>query len=190
MNWFLIVVGVLIYLGVIGFLFDINLMYDVTRNDGKILIRLFKIIPIANVTLKIEGNVLNFSKAKKKAKSLKFEINASNIRFVETLKNNLIHRIYISRLDVDGIVILDNPAISCLVSSALLTVLNLVKFRLCRWQRDLEVENNIVTGFGCSRLVLFLDATIVISIIDLAWAIVKTLFERKKDGKKFRQFNI
>ncbi len=190
MDWFLIILGIFIYLGVIGFLFDFNLQYDVTANDGILFIRLFKVLPIARVKLKIEGNALNFSRIKKKAKSLKFEINAANIHFLEVLKDNLVHRVYISKLDINGIIILDNPAIASLVSSTILLILSIMRFRLCRWQRDIDVTSNIVTGFDGSKIVVFLDTTIVISIIDLAWAVVKTIFERKKNGKKFRQFNI
>ncbi|MBE5735646.1 MAG: hypothetical protein E7361_04305 [Clostridiales bacterium] len=190
MDWFLIITATIIYLGVIGFLFDIRLMYDVTKNNGVLSVKLFKAIPIVNLELKIEGNVLNFSKAKKKAKSLKVKLNSQNIKFLDVLKNNLIHRIYISRISVDSIVILDNPKIASIFSGTLYLLLNYLRYFLCRWQRDLDMTNNVVTGFSGNRFVLFFEGTVVVSIIDLMWAIIKSVFERKLNGKKYRQFDI
>jgi len=65
-----------------------------------------------------------------------------------------------------------------------------LRYFLCRWQRDLDMTNNVVTGFSGNRFVLFFEGTVVVSIIDLMWAIIKSVFERKLNGKKYRQFDI
>ena len=90
MNWVLIIVGVIIYLGIIGLFVDVQLNFNVSKNSGLIIIKVFK-ITIIRFNLKIEGNSINFTKQKKK-KTKNLIVNTTNLKFIEELKRNLVKR--------------------------------------------------------------------------------------------------
>lgn len=189
MDTVLIVVACIILVSIIGLLIEVSVMFDVGNNEGKLIVKLFK-LPIFNLNLKVEGNILNFSKQKKKKKSFIFEINKKNLTFIKALKKNFAHRLYISSIDIDCFVILDNPAVACLVSSGIMSFLSFVKFKIHKFQQDADIATNVLTGFGQSKVVILLDIKLAISIIDFVWACLKTIFERRLlNGKRYRKFN-
>ena len=52
------------------------------------------------------------------------------------------------------------------------------------------MKSNVVTGFDGRRFVIMLHTVVAISIVDLMWAVIKSIFERRKNGKRCRQFDI
>ena len=189
MNTVLITVACIILVSVIGMLIDVSLRFDVGENQGRLVVKLFK-IPFCNLDIKVEGDILNFTKLKKRTKSFGFQLNKKNLSFIKALRKNFAHRLYLSRVDIDCFVILSNPASACLISSAIMSFIAFVKHKIIKFQPDAKIDANVLTGFGDNQVVLLLDLQIAISIIDFVWACAKTLFERRnKYGKRYRKFN-
>ncbi len=190
MNWVWISIAIIVYLGIIGLLIDIKADFNVSHNHGNILIKIFK-IPVAKLTLRVEGNAINFTKQKKKKqKSRSLIVNTTNLQLIDEFKKNLIRRLYINNLEIDCFVVLENPAISAVISGIISNLLNILKCKVLNFQDDAKVRTNTVTGFDNNDLAIVIDLSIAISITDLIWAIIVTIFKRKRMyGKKSRQFN-
>jgi hypothetical protein len=93
-------------------------------------------------------------------------------------------------LDIDCFVVLDNPALSSLICSAIMSFLGFIRFKVSLFQNDADIDTNVFTGFGDNQIVFLVDLHIVISIIDFFWACLKTVFERRVlHGKRYRKFN-
>ncbi len=189
MNWFIITLAVVSFIFIIGIVIDVNVQFDVTSNNGNLTIKVFK-LPIINVQLKIEGNALNFTKKKKKKEPFKFAFTKKNLEFVDILKKNISHRIYLDYMDVTTFVILDNPAHASLASAILIVLSNAIKFRIKEVQPQADITTNCLTGYNNKEVVLLLDLRLVISFMDFVWALIFSIFEKRVVyGKQYRKFN-
>jgi len=188
MNWVLIIVGVIIYLGIIGLFVDVQLNFNVSKNSGLIIIKVFK-ITIIRFNLKIEGNSINFTKQKKK-KTKNLIVNTTNLQFIEELKRNLVKSIYLNNLEIDCFILLTRPDLAALSVGVVNIILNIIRIKVLDFQNDVNISLNTVSGFENNELAVLIDLSLVISLIDLIWAILVTIFRRRRlYGKKHRQFN-
>ena len=178
MDTLLIIIAIVLFVSVLGLLIDIRAIYDIGANEGNLIVKLFK-IPVFNLKLRVEGNILNFSNKRKK-KPLQFAINKKNLQTVKLLKKNIVNKIYISDLAVDCVIVLDNPAMACIISSSVISSLNFLKLKIINTWPSANVTTNVLTGFEGTRVVAMLDLCITLSIIDLIWAIAKTIFDRRR----------
>ncbi|MBQ4557962.1 MAG: hypothetical protein IJA61_01115 [Clostridia bacterium] len=175
MNWVFITFIIVVFILSIGVLIDANIVYDMTKNDGYLIIKLFK-IPIIKTQLNIQGNTIKFNKTKKKP--FQFIINLENLKFVQRLKNNIIKRIYINHIDIDCIVSFNNSCIASMLSAGFLTMLEVIKYKLICYQHDAKILNNVVTGFQENRLIIIGNISVVINIMDMIMATCKTIFQK------------
>ena len=184
MEWWIFVIAFILYLVIVGLIIDINVFFDVSKNYGKLKIKLFKIIPILFVQLKIEGNAINFIGNNKKRKSKQFVINLANINYIKRLKKNIAHRIYINKLNVDIMLSLKNPKYVCLLSSVIKNLLDYFKFKIILTQEESDIKNNIVIGYDENNLLIFGDISVSFSALDFTWALMKTTFEKRRENGK------
>jgi len=175
MNWVFITFIIVVFILSIGVLIDANIVYDITKNDGYLIIKLFK-IPIIKTQLNIQGNTIKFNKTKKKP--FQFIINLENLKFVQRLKNNIIKRIYINHIDIDCVVSFNNSCVASMFSAGFLTMLEVIKYKLICFQHDAKIVNNVVTGFQENRLIIIGNISVVINIMDMIMATCKTIFQK------------
>ena len=183
MEWWIFVIGLIVYLLIIGLLVDVDLYYNIADNNGRLIVKVFK-IPVVYLNLKVEGNAISFVGKNKKKKEKKLIVNLANIEFVKRLKNNIAHRIYVNNLEVDCMLSLTNPAVACVASGAIKNALDTIKYLLTKTHVEAVVDNNVVTGFDKNNLVIFLTANVSFSILDFVWAVAKTVFEKRKNYGK------
>lgn len=185
MEWYIIVFVVIVFVITLGVIIDINLKYDVTKNNGELIVKFFK-IPLIIVDLKVSGNAINFKK-KSKQKPFQFIINLQNLKFIERLKENIVKRIYINKIETNSIISIENPALASLFSSGFNMLLEALKYKLVKFQNDAFINNNVITGFEENRLIFIANISLVISVMDLILALIKTVFEKgEKYGKQHR----
>ncbi len=184
MNWLIIIIASLIFIFVIGLIIDISIEYDLKKNYGMIIIKLFA-IPIIFFELKIARNGIDF-RGRKKKKSWRLKIDSKTVSFINNLKNNIINYLYIDYINSNITVNCTRPDVAVLFNSAIATLLSIIFYKIRRNQSDVIIYQNQYTGFDTNNLTICLNARVVISLLDVIWAVIKTIFERKyKYGKQY-----
>ncbi len=150
-----------------------RLEYDLLENVGMIKIKLFNIIPIFVSRITVAGEYLNFNKRKGKVIKIKIDLNDDEIQFFNDVGNFLKKKITLLKLHTLFLVCFENPCVSTTIGSMLNVFVSILFAQILTYTTDVDLHKYVATGFRQLELKTTINTTILFSIYDFAWALLK-----------------
>ena len=173
MRTVLIVVVILILIVMSTIHLSARLDYDLLENVGMIKIKLFNIIPIFVSRITVAGEYLNFNKRKGKVIKIKIDLNDYEIQFFNDVGNFLKKKITLLKLHTSFLVCFENPCVSTTIGSMLNVFVSILFAQILTYTTDVDLHKYVATGFRQLELKTTINTTILFSIYDFAWALLK-----------------
>lgn len=193
METFLIIFAVIIVFITLMITINIQINYDILLNVGNIKIKIFKYIPIISSNITIIGDYLNFSNKKAKVIKIKLDINDFSIQFFNEFSSYIKQKILPLKLVTNGQICLENAFAVSIASAFLKLLTTIILMKLQLTYQDLDVENNIISGYRHNILTVNFEFAFAIAIYDLIWSIIRSLIvirrkhEKRKHNKQPQQ---
>ena len=187
MNAFLIFMVVLLLFFVINNQIDINIDYNILKNNGKFKLKLFKYLYILKGSFSVEENILRIRRKNNKLININLKLTKKQLLFFKELNKNVASKIFIKNVQFDSIICAEDPFLASMISGMYSIISNLFFIRLKQNNFDATIKNNINTGFRQNHLKIQLDLSIVASIFDLLWALMITIINERRRNEKTRR---
>lgn len=184
MNVYLVIIAVVIIILTLRIKINLDFEYNLLNNIGSIKVKLFKFVTIFNSKITIIGDYLNFSSQKAKVIKVKLDINDINIKFFNELSRYLKQKIYPVHLATNVNFCLENPFMAAILSNSINLILSNMFFNIKLKNNEINVANNVTTGYRHNIIILNFSFSFIITIYDLIWSLIKTTLVIRREHEK------
>lgn len=176
--YFLILAAAILFI-IFPFSFNIELAYDLKRNDGYFIIKVWR-ITLQSAGIKRKGkNIILLQR--KDNKNLEVEVSSEQIRFLKTFVVEVKNKIRIRKLDVKTETGVKDPFKSAIFSSILSSIILSVFARLKTMQptASFRLDNN--TNFYDFAFDAKFFLRVSISVFDIFYSLILAVFKTEKN---------
>ena len=171
-----ILIGIVVF--VCDIFFNIDLFYNLNNNTGSIVVYLCK-VPIFKGNIEIKQNILEI-KRKKKSIKINLKLSEKQLEILKEFYKNISTKIVIDYVDLDLLICMENPFV-CSIISGFIDILSVVLISIFQTKNfDTKVYRNISTGFRQDMITSKFKLGIYLSISDIIWSIIITLFSARR----------
>lgn len=184
MNWYEIVILIILLLYFSVFMFNINLEYNILDNIGKISIKLFNFIPIFVANISFAGLCINCAIKNKKVVNIKIDLNDKNLQFINELQKQLLKKIFVIKFFVGFNLSIENAQNCVLFGSFLNILINNFISNIKSSKPSAKVKNISNIGFLENKFIINVQTNFVIKLVDIFPAFLKAIISRRKYEKR------
>ncbi len=189
-NIFYIILASIILIFTLTLLITINIEYDLINNEGKVKVKLYKLIVVFVSDITISDSYLNFNKKNKKVIKLKIDLHDDKFMFVNDIQTYLKHKMFPVEVYLGGVIAFENPFICSIITTITNVGVNVFLSKIKNASQHIIIENNIQIGYRQNMLKFNLQMSSIISLYDFVWAILKafkTKVIRNEKTKRSKQ---
>ena len=181
--YFTILASVVLFVS--NLLFNVNVFYNLNNNTGTFILSLWK-IPIFGGNITIKQNILVINRKKKSIK-INLKLSKKQLTILKEFYKNISTKILIDYIDMDLLLCMENPFMCSIISGMvdICTDVFLSYFKINNF--DTIINKNIATGFRQDIINLKFNSGIYISIADIIWTVIITLFTTRRINNEERR---
>jgi len=178
-----VIISIFVLIVTFNIFINANIEYNFYNNIGYVKFRIFNICIFKGEISFIAG-YFNFIRKNKKVIQIKLDFNDENFKLITDIGEYFFKKIHINKLALSANSMSYSPNLLAIICSIYYTIYGLSVSYLSNKLPDCEFENLTKISFFNNELRFKIDMSVLLTLFDLIWAIVRAIMKRSVYGKK------